>query len=938
MDHIASDRADFKYDLFISYRRKDGLPFANWVREKLVTYRLPRAFGDRSKVRLRVYQDTAYERATEDFWKNTVLPALLSSRYLGVVATPGALELRTDGQPNWVEREIASFTAMSQGANVFVLRGIASRNEMLPGSLHEKFPHIEQVDVCDVRPAWKRLRKGGLLRDRLLTLAATLYDVPPEEMPVLRQEEERRKRRTAWAVAFVSAILLGIVTVLAVAWLRQRDVARQERDIAVARQLSAESSLVLKDNPGDIERSVLLAVESMSRSPLFENDAAMREGLRLFLKPVANEETRTFRAVAFGPNSQFAALTIGDKVVRIVELPGGKELLRMDHPDSILALALSPDGRYLATASADTNVRIFDVKTGAVLSQLSGLGRTIAIAFSPDGRYLSSGGEDKSVRIFESGGWKRVLRLDYEHPVKAVTYTQDGHYLLSRCGELANTDEVDSWRIFDVLARKNISLLAGWSSSSFESLSFGPNGRFMIYSELFDARRGKEREHPSGQFGAAALSPDGNFITACGALASIDKTCRVYRSTAPFERLLELPAHRDVVAAIAYSPDSRYVATTSAGTVRVFDAATSTEVGDIPNQGAGSAVVFSPDSRYLVTGVGSEHLRIYSLAADVILDLANRGRAHPVSFSVDGRYVAYAGRVQVFDTQSARELLPKANLGSAVAVALSPDGGYLAITHRGPPVVVNIASGEAIGLGSGGGGVPVLAFSADAKLLATTNSPSGVEVLRLSDGRKLFERTDLGSLRSLAFSPNARYLAVGGTEGASVFELQSGLKILQVNHGHYIVHSVAFSPNGRYFASGSLDKTVPIYDMANRLEAYRVIHQETIFAITFSHDSRYIATGGADKTARVFELSSEREVARITLTGAVRALVFSPDMRHLTTATGDGNAVVTTHLLRPKDLINEACSRLTRNLTREEEWNQYLGEGEPYRKTCPKLP
>jgi hypothetical protein len=289
MGHTASHRADFKYDLFISYRRKDGLPFANWVREKLVTYRLPRAFGDRSKARLRVYQDTAYERATEDFWKNTVLPALLTSRYLGVVATPGALELRTDGQANWVEREIASFTAMSQGANVFVLRGIASRNEMLPGSLHEKFPHIEQVDICDVRPAWKRLRKGGLLRDRLLTLAAT--------------------RRTAWAVAFVSAILLGIVTVLAVAWLRQRDIARQERDIAVARQLSAESSLVLKDNPGDIERSVLLAVESMNRSPLFENDAAMREGLRLFLKPVAYEETRTFRAVAFGPDSQFAALT-----------------------------------------------------------------------------------------------------------------------------------------------------------------------------------------------------------------------------------------------------------------------------------------------------------------------------------------------------------------------------------------------------------------------------------------------------------------------------------------------------------------------------------------------------------------------------------------------------------------------------------------------------
>jgi hypothetical protein len=35
-------------------------------------------------------------------------------------------------------------------------------------------------------------------------------------------------------------------------------------------------------------------------------------------------------------------------------------------------------------------------------------------------------------------------------------------------------------------------------------------------------------------------------------------------------------------------------------------------------------------------------------------------------------------------------------------------------------------------------------------------------------------------------------------------------------------------------------------------------------------------------------------------------------------------------------LIDEACSRLSRNLTRWE-WRLYLGD-EPYRKTCPNLP
>ena len=37
-----------------------------------------------------------------------------------------------------------------------------------------------------------------------------------------------------------------------------------------------------------------------------------------------------------------------------------------------------------------------------------------------------------------------------------------------------------------------------------------------------------------------------------------------------------------------------------------------------------------------------------------------------------------------------------------------------------------------------------------------------------------------------------------------------------------------------------------------------------------------------------------------------------------------------------QDLIDLACSRLTRNLTKAE-WKQYL-PGEPYRKTCSNLP
>ncbi len=77
-----------------------------------------------------------------------------------------------------------------------------------------------------------------------------------------------------------------------------------------------------------------------------------------------------------------------------------------------------------------------------------------------------------------------------------------------------------------------------------------------------------------------------------------------------------------------------------------------------------------------------------------------------------------------------------------------------------------------------------------------------------------------------------------------------------------------------------------------------------------------------------------RHIATMPHEDSVNAVAFSPDGTRVATASSDGSAKV--WLWLPEDLINEACSRLTRNLT-PKEWCQYL-PGEPYCKTCPNLP
>lgn len=62
---------------------------------------------------------------------------------------------------------------------------------------------------------------------------------------------------------------------------------------------------------------------------------------------------------------------------------------------------------------------------------------------------------------------------------------------------------------------------------------------------------------------------------------------------------------------------------------------------------------------------------------------------------------------------------------------------------------------------------------------------------------------------------------------------------------------------------------------------------------------------------------------------------FSPDGRHVATASYDGTTQI--RYVFTQDVLTQACARLTRNLTLRE-WRRYLGDSEPYRKTCPNLP
>ncbi|MGK7899231.1 MAG: WD40 repeat domain-containing protein [Xenococcus sp. (in: cyanobacteria)] len=144
---------------------------------------------------------------------------------------------------------------------------------------------------------------------------------------------------------------------------------------------------------------------------------------------------------------------------------------------------------------------------------------------------------------------------------------------------------------------------------------------------------------------------------------------------------------------------------------------------------------------------------------------------------------------------------------------------------------------------------------------------------------------------------------------------------------------IAFSPNEEYLATAGEENYVRIWTVATWVELPYIKHEQKVNSIAFSPDSQYIAVASYDKTS-VWQFINRSEIARITYNCHVNAVEFSPDGKYIATAHIDGTAKI--WLWKSEDLIDEACSRLSRNLS-SEEWEQYMGN-ENYRKTCQDLP
>ena len=537
------------------------------------------------------------------------------------------------------------------------------------------------------------------------------------------------------------------------------------------------------------------------------------------------------RALAFGPRDDSLAWGSQDETgvpgVRVLRADGQREIAWLPHSASLVAVAFTPDGQSLATLSESGTAQVWGLPARRVVAEFpaAAVMRTAGpdygcLRVSPNGRVLALGANRARIRLWDwmANTTRDLSPAGFADGVDALAFSPDGNLLAAACGYLDK--QIHLW---DLQAGTE-SLLSGHRSWIVD-LAFAPDGKTLASASadqtlgLWDITPTTLRRRLNGsgnEVHALAWSPEGTQLASGGKDGAVrywDPNPNI--TTAPYALLPALIGEWG----LAFTPDCKTILTVNPadGSVTCLNASTLGEVERLSFLGTNhSGIALSPDGRLLALGDRLGYVGVWDFnARRAITNLVLTGtKQHVLEFSAHGNVLICHGWVhfekrtcRLWEVATWRALdLHGINLAGLHWVKLAPDERTLAIAQNGVITWWDAKTRQRIARFDMQQPYAI-AFSPDGRWFAAGGTAGPLVLWEVATQRsRLIPRPHLNQICALAFSPDGQRLMTAGTGGSDtvkLWDLECGREVATLPGETGFNDFVGFSPDGNtVFAVG----------------------------------------------------------------------------------------------------------------------------------------
>jgi WD40 repeat protein/class 3 adenylate cyclase len=571
---------------------------------------------------------------------------------------------------------------------------------------------------------------------------------------------------------------------------RSEEAAREERERRLERRSLHRMRILVAVLTTAAVVATALTVFAFNQRERAERESRVAEGRELAAASVANLDADPERSILLALEAIDRTRASDGSV-----LPEAEEALHRALVESRIVLTVpgiggwvdwSPDGTRFVTEGPEEagKIDIRDAETGDSVLSFHGHDEDVnGVAYSADGSMLVTSGDDGTAKVWDPESGRELGRVEGPNdqaPVVGPSVNPDGS--LAAAAWL-NESTV---RLWDVATSR-------------------------IVHEI-DAVEGAFR---------TAFSPDGERL----AIVGLDSDVAVVVDVRSGDEVLSLEGHDDHMQDVDWSPDGRWIATSSFdSTVGVWDARTGELRFSLFHPGPVTDADWSADGGRLVSGGSGATVweitegggeRLFSLAAQ-----DTSSGVQGVAFSPDGTKVLTGDNAitsaKIWDvglTGDAEWATIPGDPNWVTSVAFSTSGRELITSAPGGSVAVwdpetgaNIDTFETSRSTREPPTIVDLDLSPDGARIATMSYPTKVGVWERSTGREVFSFDPGGFAEAVDWSPDGRLLAIGAMDaGAAIIVDAAGEEVARVEEDPGMgVLDVQFGPDGRLLATASL--------------------------------------------------------------------------------------------------------------------------------------